>query len=828
MPFMKKTVFFVLSLFFAVFYSNAAVVNGRVVDDNDNAIDFVNVKLTSLADKSDVYGAISDIDGLFSVKALPVGEYELSISFIGYTTVTRRVSVKKLDDNVSLGKIRLQEDSKVLAEVEVVGQASQMRFDIDKKVFNVDQNLASSGASATDMLENIPSVDVDNEGNVSLRNNSSVEIWINGKPSGLTEDNRAQILEQMPAGSIQAVEVITNPSAKFNPEGTAGIINLVLKKERDAGYFGSVTGGTSYNIGGVPGGNVGLNFNYNSSIVDFYTNLGVRYHDNRNRSYSDRYAFAPDTEHADTLSFLNTTTNGRRNFLGMFGRMGVDFHIDKRNTLSLSGMGHGGFNRSRNVNDYTRYSWLSGDTTLYSRSNSRNGMHPSYSIALDYLYEIDGKGSELRANVEYSGHRNSGDYLYAQKSYVGNMAEYNQIQRQDGKNQSAIAKVDYTQKFNGNMKLESGLYGSWQQRISPSRTWNEQPDGSQLLVQFNDFDYNELIAALYATYGAKFGNFSFSAGLRGEYTATQVGTRDNETAAYNITNRNYWQLYPTAFLSYSFPGDHELQANYTRRINRPRGRQLNAFRNMSDSTNIEFGNPLLRPEISSAAEINYIKTWENHALSAGLYYRFTDNKIERVRYLSENNVMNTTFENISKRQSLGLELVAKNKVAKWLNLTTTVNCYYSAMNDVYYDTDMDGIADLLYESQQNFSWNARLMANFLIPKGFTAQLTAQYRSPDVIAQGKTAHQYSVDLGVRKSFLNRKLNMNLSIRDILNSRKWVNTTWGDNFWQYSEFSPRGTMFSLSVTYNFGNQKLNKAKRSNTDSQSSGNMGDVEDF
>lgn len=827
--FMKKTVFLFLLLILTAELSHAAIVKGSIVDEKNNALDYVNVTLTSLSDKTDLYGAISDVDGNFTISSVPVGEYELSVSFIGYTTVTRKVSVKTLNDNVNVGKLRLSEDAQVLEAVEVVGQASQMRFDIDKKVFNVDQNLASSGASATDMLENIPSIDVDNDGNVSLRNNSSVEIWINGKPSGLTEDNRAQILEQMPAGSIQAVEVITNPSAKFNPEGTAGIINLVLKKERNAGYYGSGNGGVNYNVGGVPGGNLGLNFNYNSTIVDFYANLGIRYHDNRSGRYSDRYSFAPGTEHADTLSFLNTSTNGKRNFLGLFGRVGVDFHIDKRNTISLSGMGHGGWNHSDELNRYTQYSWLDGDTTLYNRSNLRNGMFPSYSVAIDYVHEFDDKGSDLRANVEYSGHQNSGDYFYTQKSIRGNMADYNQIQRKDGKNQSAIAKVDYTQKFGGNMKLETGVYGSWQQRISPSRTWDEQPDGSRLLTQFNDFDYNELIAALYATYGAKFGNLSFSAGLRGEYTATQVGTRDSETAAYEITDRHYWQLYPTAFISYAFPNDHELQANYTRRIQRPRGRQLNAFRNVSDSTNIEFGNPLLHPEISSAVELNYIKTWENHALTAGLYYRYTNNQIERVRYLDENNVMNTTFENISKRQSLGLELVAKNKVAKWLNLTTTVNCFYSALNDVYYDTDMDGIADLLYEAQQNFAWNARVMANFLIPMGFSAQLTAQYRSPDIVAQGKSAHQYSIDLGVRKSFLNRKLNLSLSVRDLLNSRKWVNTTWGDNFWQYSEFSPRGTMISLSITYNFGNQKLgSKAKRNDSGSERSDGMGEMEEY
>lgn len=816
---MKKILFFMVAMF-AVMAMEAAVVKGKIVDAGGSALDFVNVKLTSKTDNASVYGAISDENGQFAVEGVPAGEYELDVTFVGYQTIKRSVAIKSLNEQVALGKLVLREDAKMLGEVEVVGQASQMRFDIDKKVFNVDQNLAASGASASEMLQGIPSVDVDNEGNVSLRNSTSVEVWINGKPSGLTEENRAQILEQMPAGSIEAVEIITNPSAKFNPEGTAGIINLVLKKDRKAGYYGSVSAGGMYNIGSpAPGAHVGANFNYNSSLVDFYANIGLRYMNHESENYSDRYSFdrlAMDSyedvreQWGDTLSFLNTLSDSRRNFWGLFARVGADFHINDKNSIGISFMGHGGSNGSRNLNTYTRVDWAGMDTTIYERENHQTGIRPSYNVSLDYVYEIDKKGSEVRTSIEYSGHQRSGDYVYEQRAISGWSPEYTQIQRQNGKNQSTRYKLDYTQKFGQTMKLEAGLYGSWQQRLSPSRAWNMEGEDS-VLIQFNDFDYEEWIAAMYATYGAKFGPFSMSVGLRGEYTNTYVRTRDiEEESAWQATRRSYFQVYPTAFLSYAFPNNHELQANYTRRINRPRGRQINAFRDMSDSTNISFGNPNLDPEISSAVELNYLKTWDNHAISAGLYYRFSDNEMERVRYLGEDNVMYTTFENVARRQRAGLEVVAKNKVTKWLNLTTTVNCYYSAMDSVFYDTDLDGTLDLLYPFQQSFSWNARIMANFLIPMGWSAQLTGMYRSADVVAQGKSNSQYTIDLGVRKSFLDRKLNLALSIRDLLNSRRWASTTWGDNFWQYSSHEPRGTMFSLSLTYNFGNMRAKKQR------------------
>lgn len=828
---MKRIVLFFVAVF-AVMLMDAAVVKGRIVDVAGSALDFVNVMLTSKSDKSAVYGAISDENGQFEVLNVPAGEYELDITFVGYQTIKRTVSVKSLSEQVALGKLVLREDAKMLGEVEVVGQASQMRFDIDKKVFNVDQNLAASGASASEMLQGIPSVDVDNEGNVSLRNSSSVEVWINGKPSGLTEENRAQILEQMPAGSIEAVEVITNPSAKFNPEGTAGIINLVLKKDRKAGYYGSVSAGGMYNIGSpAPGAHVGANFNYNSSLVDFYVNLGARYMSHESDNVTDRYSFERlpldsyedvREQWGDTLSYLNTLSASRRSFLGLFGRMGADFHISKKNTIGVSFMGHGGTNNSKNLNIYTREDWATMDTIIYERENQQGGMRPSYSVSLDYAYEIDPKGSEVRTSIEYSGHNRSGDYIYKQRALQGYSPEYTQIQRQNGHNQNVNYKLDYTQKIGQTQKVEAGLYGSWQQRLAPSRAWNMEGEDS-LLIQFNDFNYEEWIAAMYATYGAKFGPFSMSLGLRGEYTNTYVRTRDvEEESAWQSNRRGYFQVYPTAFLSYAFPNNHELQANYTRRINRPRGRQINSFRDMSDSTNISFGNPLLDPEISSAVELNYLKTWDNHAISAGLYYRFSDNAIERVRYLDDN-VMYSTFENVSRRQSAGLEVVAKNKVTKWLNLTTTVNCYYAAMDSVFYDTNLDGELDLLYPFQQSFSWNARLMANFLIPMGWSAQLTGMYRSADVVAQGKMNSQYVVDLGVRKSFLDRKLNLAISVRDLLNSRRWASTTWGDNFWQYSSHEPRGTMFSVSLTYNFGNMRAKKPQRPQSGGMDMGGEG-----
>ena len=801
---------------------------GRVVDAQRQPLDYVNVVVATIDGNTIVKGSITDTEGNFAITDIPLGRYVVKVSFIGYTEFQKGIEITATTPIVDLGNVRLKEDATMLDGVEVTGQASQMRFDIDKKVFNVDQNLAAAGASASEMLANIPSVEVDNEGNVSLRNNSSVEVWINGKPSGLDADNRAQILEQMPAGSIESVELITNPSAKYNPEGTAGIINLVMKKDRKAGYFGSVQAGVNYPWGAkYPGGNVSANINYNSSVVDAYANIGYRMMNMEGKGYTNRYTFRPNTNRGDTLSHLLQNSQENRLFGGLFVRAGLDFHLTDKQTLGAAFTGHFGTNQKTSTTEYTIEDMLNSTSQHYLRDNNEKGGRNSYNVSLDYLYEIDRKGSEWRTSLSYSNNGHKMAMNYNQIYLDGSATDYKQYQQNNVSNQGVEFKSDYVQKFQENMKLEAGVFGSWRDRFAPSRAYDLfNNDQDSTLVQYNDFRYTEYIAALYATFGAKFGDFSFQAGLRGEYTNTFIQTRDAEILDYETTRRSYFELYPTAYLSYALPRNNEIQLNYTRRINRPRGRQLNAFKNLSDSTDITFGNPLLNPEFASALEFNYIKTWDYHAISGSLYYRYMDDVVQQVRFLGADNVMYTTYENIAQQHTGGLELVAKNRIAKWFNLTSTVNLYYSLMEDVYYDSDLDGQLDLLSPRTEGFSWNIRLMGNFLFGKGWSGQLTGGYNSPRIIAQGESKATYRIDLGVRKTFLDRKLVVALNVRDLLQSHGWRNITYADNFWQDYERQGHGTMIGLSVTYNFGNMKQ-KGKKPGSDMQNGGG-GDDMDF
>nr|MBP6635917.1 carboxypeptidase-like regulatory domain-containing protein [Paludibacter sp.] len=395
---MKKILSTMLLALFAVSAFALQTIRGKIVDANTQTpLDFVNIVLVKSNSETPTAGVVSDEKGNFLLPNVPNGKYTLKISFIGYNPIELPLNVT--NNELNMGVIKLQENSKALKEVEVVGQGTQMRFDIDKKVFSVDQNIAAGGGSASEVLQNIPSVDVDTEGNISLRNSSSVEVWINGKPSGLTADNRAQILQQMPAESIESIEVMTNPSARFNPEGTSGIINIVLKKNRKAGYYGSLSAGGMWSQGSDPGGTLGANINYSSGKFDAYLNIGYRA-----MNFNGGGDVMRENYSANDTTILNQDTKTNRGFNGMFSRAGIDYRLNDKNTLSLSGFGMlgGGYSETTINNSLTDNN--QNLLRKYSRENVGDGGRKSYNVALDHKYDIDKNGSNIMTSLSYSSH----------------------------------------------------------------------------------------------------------------------------------------------------------------------------------------------------------------------------------------------------------------------------------------------------------------------------------------------------------------------------------------------------------------------------------------
>ena len=796
-------------------------VKGKVVDkESGEAIEFVNIVVNPKGSSSMAGGVITDEKGVFRIDGLKYGSYVLTVSYIGYQNTTREFTLSPEAKHASFKQIELSEDNQMLGEVKVTGIRSQMKFEIDKKVFNVDQAIAATGGSASDILQNIPSVEVDTEGTVSLRGSESVTVWINGKAQGLTSDNQGDILEQMPAESIERIEVITNPSAKYSPEGTVGIINIVLKRDRKAGYYGSAqVGSSTTNTSEFGGYNASGNINYSSGLFDAYANISYRERRNMNENDSYRESYGADTTYLDQL--------GRGSMRGgnVFARAGLTWHPTAKDHISFDLMGMMGNNERTNDIDYTSgLGTIVGENVDFTRQRNTHstGDMLMYNLSLGYKHEWS-TTHWLDFTASRHSWGNEGSNVYEQTTHFEpgvssvhrpDMTSY-QLQESTMNNVEYEAQLDYENAFNENHKLQAGYRGTFSRENSPVSTFSDPNKQEEIVSLYNRFVYNRDLHALYATYSGKlWKTFGYQVGLRGEYYKVSTNSYSKEVTGGNEIPHfeplePVFKLFPSVFLSYQLPGDNELQVNYTKRVRRPWGGQLNSFQNITDSTNIQFGNPLLKPEYSNAFEFNYLKTWENHMLSISAYYRTTDDIMQRVSYL-EDGIMYSTTENVAQSLSSGIEVVGKNRFFGKLDLTTTLNMYYYKLDA--FDFLMPNGQYLHGDASEDFSWNLRMMANMGLPKAWSMQVTGMYNAKSVIAQGYRAPNYGLDAGIRKQFKDGKWSFSLNGRDLLNSRRFHSMKWVDGeFFQESSNFRGGRRLSATLTYSFGNMRAKKPRK-----------------
>ncbi len=792
-------------------------IKGKITDaTTKDIIEFVNVSIYDNNGKL-VKGAITDLDGNYIIQDVGKGSYTMKVSYVGYRTVEKKINVDG-NKNMTLN-LSMREDTELLDEVEIVAEKPQMIFDIDKRIFNADHDLTSLGGSASDLLSNIPSIEVDSEGTVSLRGDEGVTIWINGKDSGLTSDNQSQILEQLPAETIDRVEVITNPSSKYSSEGSAGIINIILKKNINIGYYGGVqaraTTAGMYNASG--------NINYSKGKWDMFLNVGYRHHNGKSEGYDNRTM--------NDGTYLNQTSEGKRKGDNMFTRLGVTFHPTYKDDISLNGFGmFGGGSNNRTINYLSN---MPGTYQSAVRKTLGNDDMNGGNISMDYMHRFSEK-SYLSASASYNVWGMDGSTDYLQDSQYADRTE-SSIQKQSShmNNNGWEFTADYSNQITENHKIETGYKGELRSEHSPIETMSGTSYGN-LVPQnnlYNDFRYDSDIHALYVSYSGKINNFGIQAGLRGEYTLTDAVTKYKNTDGeimFDTYKTDYLDLFPSLFLSYSLPNNNEIQVNYTRRLRRPRGHMLNSFRNITDSTNISYGNPSLSPQYSNVFEVNYIKTWGLHTLTASAYYRGADNVFERITYMDENEIMNTTWFNVTESKSIGVELVAKNKLFNnILDLTTTVNLYYFKLDGFEFYDSRTGNLLATGDSEENFSWDARMIANVKLPYDINLQVTGRYRSKRTVAQGYRKPSYSLDAGLRKSFLDNRLSVAVNARDLLDSRKRQSITIGDDFRQESSNSFIGRNIGITISYSFGNLKEMLKKQANRP-QNSNSANEEDDY
>lgn len=787
-------------------------VRGRVVDKSSNEnLPYVNVTVTARGSTKTLKGAITDGDGQFVITGLDYGSYTLTAAFMGYKTVRRDFTLSDSKKSHSYNPLYISEDATMLDEVTVTGQRQAMKLEIDRKSFDVSQEIINAGGAATDVLENIPSVEVDTEGNISLRGNTSVEVWINGKASGLTTDNRSEILEQLPAESIDRIEVIDNPSAKFSAEGSAGIINIVLKKDRKAGYYGSLQGSGSTR----GGANTSFNINYSSLPLDAYFNIGYRHRASKGGQVSEQQSYSSNEYQ---------TYHGRQDNRGnnLFSRAGLTWHATEHDDLTLSGMGMAG---GRNNGNTYPYHYGTIGATEDSRMMTRRTLSDESSFMVygefNYRHTFADKHM-LDVVVGFNRWRSDDNTTYQDSTvyYDGTTAtdyEY-QLRPHIVANRRWEVKADYENAITDNLKVEAGYQGTFSHENSPQSSWDSDTwDGATLTEDrdfFNRFIYDMDLHALYATVSLKAGKLGVMAGLRGEYwkvhTESYSWEQEHDASTRgDAFDKDYFELFPSAFLSYQVTPTQQLQLNYTRRLRRPWGGQLNSFKNTSDASIVSYGNPELTPEYSHSFSLNYLKTWTLHSLLLSAYYRPTTDVIQSIKYESSTDgLMYSTNMNVARSLSTGMEMTLKNKITRWLDLTTSANAYYYKLDGFAYDIDGQTVEG---DASHNLTWNARVQAGLMLPYDITFQASGRYRARQVVTQGYRKSSFSMDLGVKKTFLNKMLTLSVNCRDLLNSRRWKTYTGDATFTRYQERWRNGRDVTLALTWNFGNMKQKKGKQ-----------------
>ena len=837
---LKQRVFVLTTILFSCSMASwcASKISGQVFDPNGNTLPMADVILFSSDGTTQVTGELTDDDGYFLIDGLSLDDYVLEVSFMGYKDRRINISLSEEKPNARYKKIVLAEDVDMLQEIQVSGTQSTMKVDIDKKTYLVNNSAIADGTSASEILKEIPSVEVDVEGKVSLRNSENVEIYINGKPAGLTEENRGDILEQMPAGSVQQVEIISNPSSKFDAEGSVGIINIVMKtdEKKKSTYYGSVSAGVIYPWNGRVGENVGANIYYAKDKWNITSSAGLINRNMVGGGFTDRETYKGDT------SYLSQDRDQDANMRSGFFRIDVGYAASSKDRLGLSGMlSVGGRDNSQEL-DYNKGEILNGHKVpglLESRLTSTDGLRVMGNVTFDYKH-IFAENNEWSSSVSFLPNKNLNDQEYEQRTNYNaaidtllqdlRSSDYVQFQNSDGHNHTLGIQSDYMKQINNNDKIETGVKATFSTQgnkvtseILPfgEDTRTEQPELD------NDFELRQNVYAAYFSYSHKKKRFGMQLGLRGELTDISW---DLYSTGDHDDKKPYGNLFPSAFFSYALSENDELQLSYTRRISRPRRYWLNPRVNVSDPSNIYFGNPDLDPEITNSTEFSYVKNMKKTTFMTSLYYKLTQDLVQQYGWVSDD-VMWNTRANLATAHSSGLELVLKNKF-KVATLSYNVNLYYYALEGGLFNvstvTPGEGVIsrEVTIHDRSNFSWSGQLSADFFLPKSIKMQLSGNYRSPRATAQGKTLYDYNVNFGLKKPFFKQKLTATLAVRDLLNSRKRRSETWDDTFYQKSEFKFSGRTLSLTLSYNFGNLSSNAKGQKRKDSESK--SGGVEEY
>lgn len=768
-------------------------VSGKVMDENQQSIPYAAVAFRSLRDSS-ILGTATDLDGKFLMELRP-GRFEMSISFLSYENFVQTIDLR--EGNAELGSIIMKPKSELKDEVVVSAEKNLMELKLDRRVFNVSKDPNNVGSNAQEVLETVPSVTVDVDGTVSLRGSSNVRILIDGKPSGLTGISTQDALRQLPASIIDKVEVITNASARYDAEGEAGIINIVLKKDKRAGLNGSfeVNAGYPHNYGAS--GNV----NYRTGKVNLFGGIGGQYRERPGFGSSYQQFFLEDT----TFAYERTRKQNRGGY-SVNGRFGIDYFINEKTNLTASGLYSRGWNNNDSELKYTDIDENGTITQLVERTEDEREQQQNVEANLNFRRTFKSEDNLLTADFKWFL---SEDFENADLNEVGN--DYTLVQRTDNteNEQNWLFQTDYVHPFGEKVKLETGLKGTLR-RIENSYRVDQLNDSTadwEVLSQYdNDFIFDENVYAAYAMASGKVKRLSMQGGLRLEYTdITTTLTKTNL-----VNNRKYLSLFPSAHLSYEFPSDNALQLSYSRRISRPNFRELIPFFSLSDNRNFRAGNPNLNPIFTHSVELGHLKTWSNGTLLTSIYYRHRDGVVEQISKSDSTGLITNFPVNLSTEDASGLELNFSYSIFKWWRVMMNANVYYSVTDGKYEDQQFHA---------ETFTAQGRFSTKFTAFKKLDIQTALMYNAPRNTPQGKQLSMYSWDMGLSMDVLKGNGTITFSAKDILNSRRrrWEVDT--PTLVSTNDFLWRSRQFVLSFSY-----RLNQKKKRSRGDRDGGGMED----
>jgi len=784
-------------------------IQGKIIDaETKTPMEYANVSIFRKVDSKLVSGGIANSSGTFEIGDLPFGAYYVEAAFIGFEKTTiKDIKITPNSLVVDMGTLELAVSRQQIGSVDVVAEKNRIEYKIDKKVINVANDINSAGGTAVTALENTPSVEVDMDGNVSLRGSTSFTVLIDGRPSVLSGSDA---LRQIPSSAIQNIEIITNPSVKYDPDGMAGIINVVMKKNVLSGVNGifNVNAGTGDKYG------TDLLLDYKTKKYNLFLGGNLNHETNYGTMKSTRESYSNDT-----TTFL--ITDGRRDMTraGKQLKGGFDFYPSDKTTITMSSqLGTYNFDSygGGNIHNYDNMG-ISDIYSIQKNTSTRNGNYVSANTSFQTKFDATGM-HKLEGSFDYrnrdgkSGENN--DEFLSNSSFNETNDYLTRVNTSDNSTSNDYrAKLDYTLPLKEGSKFEAGL----QSRIETEKE-NFYFENYDLATKTfindpkftSDMNFKEAIHSVYSTYSGKVIGIGYLLGLRGEYNKRTIEHHSDVNKTYSL---DIFDLFPSLHFSYEMASENQIMASYSKRVNRPDGRDLDPFPNYMNQYTIRIGNPNLKPEYTDSYEFSYLKKFGTSFVSLETFFRTTNDLITRLQEMRNDGIIYMTMDNLNRDYSLGGELMGNFNVAKWLLINTSFSLYDYKIKGQILGKSID---------KESTNYSGRMNATVKFSPDSRMQLTGFYRGPSVSAQGDQKGMMFTNLSYRQDFMKKKFSATLSVRDLLGTAKFQGTSYGDGFKSTFKMQREPRVLMLTLSYKINNYKVDKQAPAEQPSQGSEDM------